>query len=106
MGRTAAAAPLDVDGLYDELLRRGLDYGPAFQGVRTAWRDTDGTVHADVVLPDDVGVDGYGIHPALLDAALHALGLDDQTGDGAAKVPFAWSASPSTSPASPPPRSV
>ncbi|MEU7775828.1 type I polyketide synthase [Micromonospora taraxaci] len=91
VGRSAAAAPLDVDGLYDELLRRGLDYGPAFQGVRTAWRDTDGTVHADVVLPDDVGVDGYGIHPALLDAALHALGLDDQTGDGAAKVPFAWS---------------
>ncbi|MET8204402.1 type I polyketide synthase, partial [Micromonospora taraxaci] len=91
VGRSAAAAPLDVDGLYDELLRRGLDYGPAFQGVRTAWRDTDGTVHADVVLPDDVGVDGYGIHPALLDTALHALGLDDQTGDGAAKVPFAWS---------------
>ncbi|MGW3892889.1 SDR family NAD(P)-dependent oxidoreductase [Micromonospora chokoriensis] len=91
VGRSAAAAPLDVDGLYDELLRRGLDYGPAFQGVRTAWRDTDGTVHADVVLPDDMSVDGYGIHPALLDAALHALGLDDQTGDGAAKVPFAWS---------------
>ncbi|WSK48184.1 SDR family NAD(P)-dependent oxidoreductase [Micromonospora zamorensis] len=91
VGRSAAAAPLNVDGLYDELFRRGLDYGPAFQGVRTAWRDTDGTLHADVVLPDEVDTGGYGIHPALLDAALHTLGLDEHTGDGAAKVPFAWS---------------
>jgi pimaricinolide synthase PimS1 len=103
VARPAAAAPLDVAGLYDELLRRGLEYGPVFQGVRAAWREPDGTLHAEVALPDDVDTGGYGIHPALLDAALHALGLDDRTGseddrtgsgrpgDGGAQVPFAWS---------------
>ncbi|MGW0143896.1 SDR family NAD(P)-dependent oxidoreductase, partial [Streptomyces calvus] len=86
-GATALAA----DGFYDLLAGRGYEYGPVFQGVRATWRRGD-DVFAEVVLPDQVRGDAtrFGIHPALLDAALHAAGLapgsDDRT-----LVPFAWS---------------
>ncbi|MCZ7373691.1 type I polyketide synthase [Micromonospora sp. WMMC250] len=81
------ATPLDLGDLYHDLADRGLDYGPAFRGLRGAWRATDGTLHADLALDGDA--DGYAAHPALLDAALHVLGL---TGDAGreAKVPFSW----------------
>ncbi|WP_371103490.1 polyketide synthase dehydratase domain-containing protein, partial [Streptomyces sp. PU_AKi4] len=49
-------------------------------------------VFAEVVLPDQVRGDAtrFGIHPALLDAALHAAGLAPG-GDDRTVVPFAWS---------------
>lgn len=67
------AAAADV--LYDRLLIQGFDYGPAFQGVRRIARAED-DVLADVLLPAVVSADapGFGLHPALLDAALHAAG--------------------------------
>jgi NADPH:quinone reductase-like Zn-dependent oxidoreductase/acyl carrier protein len=76
----------------------GLGYGPLFQGVQAAWRDDSG-VYADVALPEaDDAVEGLGIHPALLDAALHPSGLLLGDGDGDAdgeasgpRLPFAWS---------------
>ena len=50
----------------------GYRYGPAFQGLRTAWRDGDAWL-AEITLPEELQADvgGYGAHPALLDAALH-----------------------------------
>ncbi|MGW1452887.1 type I polyketide synthase, partial [Micromonospora sp. NPDC002411] len=88
----AGSDAIDTTGLYDALRRRGLDYGPAFRGLRQAWLDADGAVHAEVELPTSVDGSRYGVHPALLDTALHPLGLgvlgDD---DGQARVPFAWS---------------
>ncbi|NEW38026.1 SDR family NAD(P)-dependent oxidoreductase [Nocardia cyriacigeorgica] len=59
--------------LYDELAALGLGYGPAFQGVRQRWQDGDDLV-AEVSMAADTGTDAarFGIHPALLDAALHA----------------------------------
>ncbi len=61
--------------LYDRLFTQGFEYGPAFQGVRRTARDGD-EVLADVLLPAAAGADapGFGLHPALLDAALHAAG--------------------------------
>ncbi|MEU1689918.1 SDR family NAD(P)-dependent oxidoreductase [Micromonospora sp. NPDC005707] len=82
-----AGEPVDVDALYAAFADAGVDYGPTFQGVRAAWRDGD-TVHAEVVLPEQVSTRGYGIHPALLDAALHPLALL-LVGDGV-RLPFAW----------------
>ncbi|KKK06092.1 SDR family NAD(P)-dependent oxidoreductase, partial [Micromonospora sp. HK10] len=83
----ATAAPADVTTAYPDLATTGLGYGPAFQGVRAVWRDGD-DVHAEIRLPDEVDVDGYAIHPALLDAALHPLAL---TGDAdGVRLPFAW----------------
>ncbi|MEU1689500.1 SDR family NAD(P)-dependent oxidoreductase [Micromonospora sp. NPDC005707] len=82
------AIAVDVTGLYAALAGTGVDYGPAFQGLRAAWRSAD-TIHAEVRLPEEVTTSGYGIHPALLDAALHPLALT--TEDGGLRLPFAWS---------------
>ncbi|MEU3256168.1 SDR family NAD(P)-dependent oxidoreductase, partial [Streptomyces sp. NPDC006997] len=89
----ADAEPVAVDAIYARVSDIGFDYGPAFQGVRAAWRDED-TVYAEVALPDDQ-VDtaaGFAIHPALFDASLHG-GLDWlDSGDGtSASLPFSWS---------------
>ncbi|POM22542.1 Phenolphthiocerol synthesis polyketide synthase type I Pks15/1 [Actinomadura rubteroloni] len=83
------ATPVDVAGFYDGLADAGYEYGPVFQGLRAAWRRDD-AVFAEVDLPADHPAEGFAVHPALLDAALHALSLtagDDRT----TRVPFAWS---------------
>ncbi|HEU5469529.1 MAG TPA: beta-ketoacyl synthase N-terminal-like domain-containing protein, partial [Actinophytocola sp.] len=83
----AEAEPIDLDGFYDRFAERGLDYGPAFQGLTELCRAGD-TAYGLVRLPDGLNPNGFGIHPALLDAALHTLtGIRD---DGAVLLPFAW----------------
>ncbi|NUU26280.1 MAG: SDR family NAD(P)-dependent oxidoreductase, partial [Streptomycetaceae bacterium] len=89
------ATPLGVDGMYDRLAAQGYTYGPAFQGVTAAWRD-GAAVYAEVRLPEGTDVDGFTLHPALLDAALHPLlpaaFSDHGTAEtGALRLPFAWS---------------
>ena len=84
----AGAEAVDVTGLYEDMAGAGLVYGPVFQGVRAAWR-RGGEAFAEIALPEGTSADGFGLHPALLDAALHALGLS-RAGDEAA-LPFAWS---------------
>ncbi|MBH5338670.1 SDR family NAD(P)-dependent oxidoreductase [Streptomyces pactum] len=83
------ATPVDLDGLYPRLAADGLGYGPAFQGLKAAWRRGD-EVYAEVALDADRHEDAarFGIHPALLDAALHAAGLRT---DGEVRLPFSWS---------------
>src|ERR1017187_1016323 len=85
----ADAQPVDITGLYDRLAELGFGYGPAFQGLRAAWRRGD-ELFAEVALADDVDGTGYGLHPALLDACLHAVlaGAGDEP--GTVGVPFAW----------------
>nr|WP_267887813.1 type I polyketide synthase [Streptomyces sp. NBRC 109706] len=85
------AVSVDIDGFYEALAQVGLGYGPAFQGVRAAWRD-DAAVYAEVVLPSADGVERLGIHPALLDAALHPSGfLVGDDAEPGPRLPFAWS---------------
>ncbi|MEU7024914.1 type I polyketide synthase, partial [Streptomyces sp. NPDC046203] len=89
----AGAEPVDVDGLYDELAGAGLAYGPVFRGLTAAWK-SGAEVFAEVSLPQQAarGADGFGLHPALLDASLHAAmftGMFDEA-DGPV-LPFAWS---------------
>ncbi|TDC74417.1 type I polyketide synthase, partial [Actinomadura sp. 7K507] len=83
------AVTMDVASAYERLAERGYDYGPAFQGLRAAWRRGD-EIFAEVVLPDEAG-DGaaFGVHPALFDAAMHADLLEE--GDDSTLLPFAWS---------------
>ncbi|GAA2197788.1 type I polyketide synthase [Streptomyces bangladeshensis] len=81
------AEPVPLDGLYDELAALGLGYGPLFQGLRAAWRTADG-LYAEVAT--DAAPDGFTLHPALSDAALHTVGLTDAAADEAL-LPFAWS---------------
>ncbi|MGB9248984.1 MAG: beta-ketoacyl synthase N-terminal-like domain-containing protein, partial [Mycobacterium sp.] len=88
------ATPVDIDGLYDRLAARGYGYGPAFQGLTAMWRRGD-DIFADVSLPDGAGVSpaGFGVHPAVLDAALHAVivaGEADHDSKNGVLVPFSW----------------
>ncbi|MCI3934401.1 type I polyketide synthase [Streptomyces sp. AN091965] len=86
------AEPVEVGDLYGDLAERGYGYGPAFQGVRAVWRRGD-EVFAEVALPEEQRKEAarYGIHPALLDAALQAgtLGAAAED-DGVPVLAFAW----------------
>ncbi|TVS85676.1 type I polyketide synthase [Mycobacterium helveticum] len=82
------AEAVDVSGAYDGLADRGYEYGPAFRGLRAVWQRGD-EVFAEVELPQDAGVtSGFGIHPVVLDAALHALGVADA--QARLVLPFSW----------------
>jgi polyketide synthase 12 len=81
------AAPVDVSGAYQRLGARGYHYGPAFQGLQAMWRRGQ-EVFAEITVPEGVEVGGFGIHPVLLDAALHAAGLAAETTE--TMVPFCW----------------
>ncbi|MER8114435.1 type I polyketide synthase [Streptomyces sp. NPDC094031] len=91
----AGAEPVDLDGFYEGLDGLGLGYGQVFRGLRSVWRDGD-DVLAEVALPEAAlpeGADAFAVHPALLDAALHAIGAGGlvPVADGPL-LPFAWSA--------------
>ncbi|MEU8480894.1 SDR family NAD(P)-dependent oxidoreductase [Streptomyces hygroscopicus] len=88
----ADAEKIEVEGLYEGLAGSGFAYGPVFQGLHAAWRRGD-EVFAEVRLPEDRKSDAaaFGLHPALLDAALHALGLQPAgQGGGQGRLPFSW----------------
>ncbi|MBB4683796.1 type I polyketide synthase [Amycolatopsis jiangsuensis] len=85
------ATPIDLAGVYPAFAAAGLEYGPTFRGLTHAWRLGD-EVFAEAVLPEDAGtadVERFGLHPALLDAGLHAIGLLTGEGGGA-QLPFLW----------------
>src|SRR5689334_6579882 len=88
----AGGEPIDLTGHYESLAARGYGYGPSFQGLREAWRVGD-VVYGRVVLAEAVAAsaDEYGLHPALLDSALHVLTLGQNAGDGSLLLPFEWS---------------
>ncbi|MGB3441783.1 MAG: type I polyketide synthase, partial [Actinophytocola sp.] len=94
-GETFAWPPADAEELapaYDQLAARGFGYGPAFQGLRRAWR-TAGALYAEVALGEAERADAtrHGLHPALLDAACHAaLAAEVHDGTFHARLPFAW----------------
>ncbi|MFF0779260.1 SDR family NAD(P)-dependent oxidoreductase [Streptomyces sp. NPDC003720] len=92
----AGARPVPVDDLYDRLGAAGYGYGPVFRGLTAVWQDGD-DLYAEAALPEAVRgqVERYGLHPALLDAALHGILAGDwfarTDGRPATKLPFSWS---------------
>ncbi|NJP69256.1 polyketide synthase dehydratase domain-containing protein, partial [Streptomyces spiramenti] len=84
------AEPVQLDGFYDRLADDGLAYGPMFRGLRSAWTLAD-EAYAEVALPDQAldEAGAYGLHPALFDAALHAIGVSGAA-SGEPVLPFAW----------------
>ncbi|MFJ6769990.1 type I polyketide synthase, partial [Kitasatospora sp. NPDC091257] len=89
----ADAEPVELDGYYERLTEAGYGYGPVFRGLRRAWR-AEGAVYAEIALPAGAAEEaaGYGVHPALLDAAMHATTVGGFLDDaGATPLPFAWS---------------
>ncbi|WP_346074586.1 polyketide synthase dehydratase domain-containing protein, partial [Streptomyces thermogriseus] len=89
----AGAEQVELDGFYEAFSARGIDYGPAFQGLVELWRK-DNTAYGRVRLPEGLTTDGFGIHPALLDAALHTLIGARHEEDGKHEqpvyLPFEW----------------
>ncbi|WP_328869734.1 SDR family NAD(P)-dependent oxidoreductase [Streptomyces sp. NBC_00287] len=86
------AEPVDVSGFYAGAEVAGYGYGPAFRGLRAAWCLGD-EIYAEVALPETLRAEAqrYGLHPVLLDAALHAGGLSRAADTAALRQPFAWS---------------
>ncbi|MGZ4582857.1 MAG: SDR family NAD(P)-dependent oxidoreductase [Mycobacterium sp.] len=83
------APAVDVTGAYRRLAERGYEYGRAFQGLRAMWRRGD-EIFAEVAVPEEGDAQGgaYGMHPVLLDAALHAWGAAAELGQTV--LPFSW----------------
>ncbi|MER7880981.1 thioesterase domain-containing protein [Streptomyces solisilvae] len=72
--------------------RRRAALRPRLPGMRAAWRHGE-ELYADVALPEAVRASGpeadgpeFVLHPALFDAALHALALDGLVKDGSGAV--------------------
>ncbi|MER5549078.1 SDR family NAD(P)-dependent oxidoreductase [Streptomyces sp. NPDC002589] len=85
------ARAVDISGMYDRMAEAGYQYGPEFRGLQQVWH-LDGDIYAEVALPagQNSAAERYGLHPALFDAALHAMFTWDGDGDGVG-MPFSWS---------------
>ncbi|WP_372455150.1 SDR family NAD(P)-dependent oxidoreductase [Streptomyces asiaticus] len=86
------AERVPMEGFYEGLAQVGYGYGPVFQGLESVWR-LDGDVYAEVALPDSAAQEAgrFGLHPALLDAALHAMEMGDFGGEsGRVTLPFSF----------------
>jgi polyketide synthase 12 len=77
---------------YAKLADAGLRYGPDFRGLVKAWRQGS-ELYCEVKLPEGParGAERYGLHPALLDAALHPLVLELLGREpGTLRLPVTW----------------
>jgi acyl carrier protein len=80
------AQPLPVATFYDDMASFGYGYGPAFRGLRAAWRRED-EFFTEVVLPDNQRQDRFALHPALLDAAAQIVAAAETE----PRLAFVWS---------------
>ncbi|MEV0850686.1 SDR family NAD(P)-dependent oxidoreductase, partial [Streptomyces sp. NPDC049954] len=80
-----------LGGFYERLADSGVSYGPAFRGLAGVWQRGE-EVFAEVVLPEEARAEAgrYGLHPALLDSALHAWLTDTGHDRGGVRLPFVW----------------
>lgn len=94
------AVEVPTTDIYAAMEAAGLQYGPAFRAARAVWRR--GTeVFAEVALdleacPEATDAPDFVLHPALFDAAMHALAAGMPGPGGAVDhrpgLPFAWRA--------------
>ncbi|XLQ74318.1 type I polyketide synthase [Streptomyces actinocidus] len=85
------AERIDIEDVYARMAAGGFAYGPVFQGLRSVWIRGD-EVFAEVRLPEENASDAerFGLHPALLDAAVQAVMFVPQEEAGLARLPFSW----------------
>ncbi|MFI2208046.1 SDR family NAD(P)-dependent oxidoreductase, partial [Streptomyces sp. NPDC020192] len=81
----------DLEDFYRRSADNGFGYGPVFQGLTRAWRH-NGQIYAEAALPDDqsAAATAFGIHPALLDAALHPNTFADFEPTELGRLPFTF----------------
>jgi acyl transferase domain-containing protein/surfactin synthase thioesterase subunit/acyl carrier protein len=72
--RARCQQTLSVANLYERMGKLGLDYGPHFRGIREVHFSQDEAL-THVRLPDGLADTRYAMHPAFLDACLHAYPL-------------------------------
>ncbi|MFC7310642.1 SDR family NAD(P)-dependent oxidoreductase, partial [Streptomyces monticola] len=86
------AREVDLDGAYERLAAIGYGYGPAFRNLRRVWQG-EGELFAEVAVGEELRASAgkFGLHPALLDAALHPLLPGVAEEGGTSWLPFAWS---------------
>ncbi|MGW4743096.1 type I polyketide synthase, partial [Nocardia xishanensis] len=87
------ASAVEVGDVYGVFTAGGYHYGPVFQGLKSVWRRGE-EWFAEVALPESAAGDAgkFGLHPALLDAALHTslVGALVSGDVDTVKLPFAW----------------
>jgi acyl transferase domain-containing protein/acyl carrier protein len=68
------SSEVPVEQCYARFRAAGVEYGPAFRGLRSV-RCGQGETVCELLLPQALGAsaESYGIHPALLDAALQSM---------------------------------
>ncbi|MFF6996475.1 type I polyketide synthase, partial [Streptomyces sp. NPDC008313] len=89
----AGAQSVELRGLYEGFAEAGMAYGPVFRGLDSVWTSADGgEVYAEVVLAEQArtGAERFALHPAVLDACLHAAVFTGAIGEQGA-LPFSWS---------------
>lgn len=84
----SGATVIDTADAYARLQAAGLDYGPLFRGLESAWR-LGNSVFAEVSLPGGAPASAFAVHPALFDAALHPIALATPDARGP-RIPFVW----------------
>ena len=85
------AQAIDTEDFYERVADLGLEYGPAFQGLESAWKLGEEIYVKVSLAPEQEGEAGsYGVHPALLDAALHGAFVESGPDQGARR-PCAFS---------------
>ncbi|KAI0158391.1 beta-ketoacyl synthase [Pestalotiopsis sp. NC0098] len=79
---------VDIDKAYTVLSEYGINYGPIFQGVQATWRQNDELL-VQIHPPE---ASSFILHPALLDAALHApiLAAPEKISSGQIRLPFSF----------------
>ncbi len=72
--RSRCSRELPQVGFYREAERRGLHYGPSFQGIERVFSG-EGEAIAQLRVPDSLALElaDYKLHPAILDACFHVI---------------------------------
>ncbi|MBL1077519.1 SDR family NAD(P)-dependent oxidoreductase [Nocardia sp. 2] len=88
------AEPVPEPGLvYEDLAELGFRHGPAFRGMKALWR-RGADIFAEVAVPGVVAdAERYGLHPALLDAAVQPVGAAATplpSAPDSVRMPIAW----------------
>ncbi|RKN43856.1 SDR family NAD(P)-dependent oxidoreductase [Streptomyces hoynatensis] len=85
----AGAEPVGTGDFYDRLASRGYALGPSFRRLGSVWARGEERF-AEISLGDSLRAQtaGFALHPVLLDAAAHLVGLGDF---GEVGLPFSWS---------------
>lgn len=86
----SGAEQIEIDGYYERLSELGLSYGPVFQGLSQVYRRGDILFAKVDLLQEAEEAEQYGIHPVLMDMALHTIFFSTKITNQSIRLPFEW----------------